>query len=259
LREGARDIGRAAQHNAPMLEGFTGLIAAAVAFVGSHFVLASPRTRKALVARLGEQGFTGLFSLVAVLTLAVLIVAYGESPYLQLWAAAPALRWVPVAVMPVAAFLILCGVTQPNPTAVRQHFDPKARDPAPGILKVTRHPVMWGIGLWALAHIPPNGDLASLVFFGSFAVLAFVGTTQIEAKRRAREPDGFARFAEVTSNVPLASLFSAKRRAFWKTAYGLDPAQTVWGEIGLWRVAAALALYVALIAAHPWITGVAVH
>ncbi len=242
-----------------MLEGFTGLIAAAVAFVGSHFVLASPRTRAALVARLGEQGFTAVFSLVALLTLAVLVVAYGEAPYLELWPPAPALRWIPVAVLPFASFLVMCGLTQPNPTAVMQRFDPKLRDPAPGVLKITRHPVMWGIGLWALSHIPPNGDFASLVFFGSFAVLAFVGTTQIEAKRRARDPDGFARFAEVTSNVPFVALLSARMRAFWKTAYSIDPARTVWGEIGLWRVAAALALYVALTVAHPWITGVAVH
>jgi uncharacterized membrane protein len=242
-----------------MLEGFTGLMAAAVAFVGTHFVLAAPRTRAALVARLGEQGFTGVFSLVALLTLAVLVIAYGEAPYLELWPPSSPLRWVPVIVMPFACFLLLCGLTQPNPTAVMQGFDPKLRDPAPGILKVTRHPVMWGIGLWALSHLAPNGDLASLVFFGSFAVLAFAGTVQIEAKRRARDPDGFARFAEVTSNVPLTTLFSVKTRAFWKTAYSIDPAQAVWNEIGLWRVAAALALYVALIVAHPWITGVAVH
>jgi uncharacterized membrane protein len=119
--------------------------------------------------------------------------------------------------------------------------------------------VLWGIGLWALSHMIANGDIAALIFFGTFAFLALYGTTHIEAKRRTREPEGFARFEEVTSSVPLVALLSTRKRAFWKTAYGVDPLKTVWSEIGLWRVAAALALYVALIVAHPWITGVSVH
>jgi uncharacterized membrane protein len=242
-----------------MLDGFIGLIAAAVAFVGSHFALAAPRTRASLVSRFGEQGFTGLYSAVAAVTLVVMIVAFSRTPYIELWPPLPPLRWVPTLVMPVACLLLIGGISQQNPTAVMQGFDPKARDPAPGILKITRHPVMWAIALWALSHLVPNGDLASLVFFGAIAFLAVYGTTRIEAKRRRREPDGFARFAEVTSDVPFAALLSEKKRTFWKTAYGIDPARTVWTEIGLWRVTAALALYVALVVAHPWITGVSAH
>lgn len=238
---------------------FIGLLAASVAFVGSHFVLAAPRTRAALVGRLGARQFTVLFSLVALVAIGVLIAAYSDAPYVELWPPARALRWLPIAVMPFACLLLVCGVSQPNPTAVMQEFNPKARNPAPGILKITRHPVMWAIGLWSLSHIVPNGDVASVIFFGSFAFLALFGTTQIDTKRRAREPDSFARFAEVTSNVPLAALLSTRTRNFWKTAYSIDPLKTVWKEIGLWRVTAALALYVALVAAHPWITGVAVH
>lgn len=239
-----------------MLDAFIGLLTAAVAFVGSHFVLAAPRTRATLVSRLGEQTFTIMYSGVALLTLVVFAIAYGETPYVELWPPAAPLRLIPAVVMPFAALFVVCGLSQRNPTAVGQGFDRAARDPAPGILKVTRHPVMWGIGLWALAHMAANGDVAALIFFGSFAILALFGTTQIEAKRRARDADGFARFAEVTSNVPLLALLSAKKRNFWKTAYSIDPLKTVWHEIGLWRVTAALALYVALVFLHPWIAGV---
>jgi uncharacterized membrane protein len=242
------------------MEGsFAGLIAASLAFVGSHFVLSSTGPRAALVARLGEQAFAGLYSAVAAVTLVWMIAAYGAAPYVELWPPAPALRWIPVAAMPVALLLLVGGVSGYNPTAVMRKFDMAERDPAPGVLKITRHPVMWGIGLWALSHIPPNGDVASLVLFGSLAALALAGTAQIEAKRRRREPDSYGRFAEVTSNLPFAALLSAKTRAFWKTAYSIDPLKTVWGEIGLGRVAAALALYVALVILHPWITGVPVH
>jgi uncharacterized membrane protein len=242
-----------------MLDGFIGLIAASVAFVGSHFVLAAPRMRANLVGRFGEQGFAGLYSAVAAVTLVVMVVAFSRAPYAELWPPLPALRWIPTVVMLVACLLLICGISQQNPTAVMQGFDAKARDPAPGILKITRHPVMWAIGLWALSHLAPNGDVAAIIFFGAIAFLAFYGTTRIEAKRRRREPDGFARFSEITSNVPFAALLSEKKRSFWKTAYGVDPARTVWSEIGLWRVTAALALYVALVVAHPWITGMSAH
>lgn len=242
-----------------MLDAFIGLLTAAVAFVGSHLVLAAPRTRAGLVKRFGEQQFLILYSAVALLTLIVFIITYREAPYVELWPPMGALRLVPAVVMPFVALLIICGLSQRNPTAVNQSFDPTGRDPAPGILKVTRHPVLWGIGLWAIAHLAANGDVAALIFFGAFAFLALFGTTQIEAKRRAREPDGFARFAEITSNVPLAALLSTRTRNFWKTAYSVDPLKSVWGEIGLWRVTAALALYVSLVVLHPWITGMPAH
>jgi len=241
-----------------MLDAIIALLTAAVAFVGSHFVLAAPRMRANLVKRLGLQQFTILYSAVALVTIVVFVIAYRESPTMELWPATPTLRLVPAFVMPFAALLVFCGLSQRNPTAVMQGFDTAARNPAPGILKVTRHPVLWGIGLWALAHMAANGDIAALIFFGSFAFLALFGTTQIETKRRAREPEGFARFEEVTSNVPLLALLSTKKRNFWKNAYGIDPLKTVWSEIGLWRVAAALALYVTLVVVHPWLTGVSV-
>jgi uncharacterized membrane protein len=242
-----------------MAQGYLALLAAAVLFVGGHFALAAPGTRRSLVRSLGEQLFLGLYTALALGSLALLIFAYGRAPYDALWVGSPALRLIPAIVMPFAALLLIGGVSQYNPTTVIAHFDAGERDPAPGILKITRHPVMWAIGLWALAHIPPNGDAASLIFFGSLALLALYGTTRIDAKRREREPDGFRRFAEVTSNLPLAALLSPKTRAFWKTAYGIDPLKSVWSEIGLWRVTAALALYIALIVAHPWITGVPAH
>ncbi|HEX6979801.1 MAG TPA: NnrU family protein [Alphaproteobacteria bacterium] len=232
------------------------LVAAAAVFVGTHFALASPGTRRALVARLGEGPFTGLYSTVAALTLLWLGLAYGNAPYRQLWPQEAWMRLVPAVVMPVATFFLICGVTQQNPTAVNRSFDRAARDPAPGVLKITRHPVMWAIGLWALAHIVPNGDLAALILFGSLAFLALFGTAQIDAKRRARDPEGFARFAEVTSNLPFAALLTGKTRRFWRTAYGKDPVKSLWREIGLARVTGALALYVALIYLHPLLTGV---
>jgi uncharacterized membrane protein len=44
----------------------------------------------------------------------------------------------------------------------------------------------WGVALWALVHLVVNGDLASLILFGSLLVIALGGTVSIDAKRRRK-------------------------------------------------------------------------
>jgi uncharacterized membrane protein len=221
------------------------LILAAALFIGWHFVASSPGPRAALVARLGEQRFSAVYSAVAGLSLAWMIFAYAGADYIELWEDIGWTRLVLVLVMPVPVFLLVCGLTQKNPTLVGRGFD-KSGDPAPGVLKITRHPLMWAIGLWALAHILPNGEVHSLIFFGSIAVLALYGTTRIDARRQARDPEGFARFAAATSNLPLLALIENR-------------AHLTFADIGWERIAGSAVLYVALWLLHPWIAGVTIY
>jgi uncharacterized membrane protein len=148
---------------------------------------------------------------------------------------------VPVVVMPFACLLFIGSITGPNPTMVMQSIAADA-DPAPGVLKATRHPMLWSFGLWALAHLVANGDAAALMLFGGLAVLALGGTIAIDVKRRGRDPQGFARLAARTSNVPLAALIEGRARVSF-------------GEIGWWRIGLAAVLYVVLIFAHPLLAG----
>src|ERR1700737_4604965 len=90
----------------------------------------------------------------------------------------------PLCVMPLAAILVIGGYPPPNPTAVGMERAAGADDPAPGILRVTRHPVMWAIGLWAISHVVANGDAASVLFFGAIAGLALGGTVLIDRKKQ---------------------------------------------------------------------------
>jgi uncharacterized membrane protein len=83
-----------------------------------------------------------------------------------------------------------------------------------------------------LVHVIVNGDLASLIFFGSLLVLAVVGTLAIDAKRRRNFGEQWSRFANVTSDVPFAAIAAGRNR--------LGPALT---EIGLWRPLAAILVY----------------
>ena len=224
--------------------GLGELILAAALFVGGHFVASSPPVREPLVARIGERAFTGLYSVAALALLVWTIVAYGRAPVVTLWDAP---RWayaLPAIFMAPACLLLVCGVSQDNPTAVMRRLGPGDR-PASGILAVTRHPVMWAIGIWALAHIPANGTAADLVLFGSVAVLALGGTLAIDVKKRRAWGADWDRFAAATSNLPFAALAAGRARL------GM-------AEIGWLRVVGAAALYALLVFGPPFIAGVPV-
>ncbi|HET6469750.1 MAG TPA: NnrU family protein [Geminicoccaceae bacterium] len=221
----------------------TNLLVASLFLIGTHFGISSTQIRDQLVAAIGERAYLGLYSLVAIVALIWLVMAWRAAPWIQLWPSTPALRHVPILVMPPALLLVVCALSQPNPTAVGQAPDADAARPAYGIVRVTRHPFMWGVGLWALAHMAANGDRASLLFFGTFAVLALAGTTLIDAKRSRRNEPGWGVFLQSTSNLPFAAILDRRQK--------LVPR-----EIGLARVAAALGLYVLLVMLHPWLFGV---
>lgn len=228
-----------------MTGGFISLIIAGFAFYGTHVALSSTWLRGNLREQVGERGFLGLYSLVAIVTFAWFVAAYSRAPLLPLWGFAPWMAAVPLVVMPFASILVIAGYTTRNPTAVGMERSAAADDPAPGILRVTRHPILWGVGLWALSHIVPNGDLASLIFFGSLAALALFGTLLIDRKKRLALGSNWPRLAEVTSNLPLAAILAGRSR--------LRP-----HEIGLLRIVAGLLLYAVLLLAHPLYTGHAI-
>lgn len=219
------------------------LIVAALFLLGTHFGIASTQLRSQIVAAVGEQLYRILYSLIALVAIAWLVAAWNTAPWIELWVAGPGLRHVPILLMPVALLLVVCGVSQSNPTAVGQAPDPDRREPARGILRITRHPVMWGVALWALSHLAANGDVASLVFFGSFAVLALVGGHLIDLKRSRRNEPGWGVFLQATSHLPFVAILERRQSLRLR-------------EIGLPRAVVALALYVILLVAHPWLFGV---
>jgi uncharacterized membrane protein len=221
--------------------GFVSLAAAAAAFVGGHVVLSSSGLRGRLVARIGEGPFRGLFALQAAATLAWLIYAYGAAPYVDLWGNPEWVRRLALIVMPIAFMLLASGLRSDNPTSASgqpDRFDPQHTGP----YAVTRHPMMWGFGLWAAVHLMANGDVASLLLFGSVGGLALGGTLAIDAKKRRTDPASWSRVTAVTSNLPLAALIAGRAR--------LEPRRLVV------PVAIGLVLYGVILHLHGWMFGV---
>jgi len=212
------------------------LALATAAFLATHFVSSTP-LRPALVNAIGEWPYRGAYSLVAFLTLGWMIWAYAQAPReALLWTP---LRLVPLLAMPLALVLIVTGYWR-NPSLVGAEKLLKSEDPARGMIRITRHPLMWGVMLWAAAHILARADAKSIVFFGGFLVLAALGTVLMDHRKR-NDPD-FRRFAAVTSNIPFLAIAQGRNRLAWR-------------EIGWTRPAAGLALFAALFIFHAALFG----
>ncbi len=218
----------------------TKLLIATAAFLATHYLSSTP-LRPRLINSMGNNGYLVLYSAAAVATLVAMIFAYYRAPFVGFWHV-PALRFVPLAVMPVAMVLIAASLTTRNPTLVGQERLLKADDPAHGILRITRHPMMWGVALWAAAHVLARGDAASLVFFGGFLALALSGTVLIERRKQLALGADWQRFAAVTSNTPFAAIAAGRNRFSAR-------------EIGWARLLAGLALYALVLWLHPMVFG----
>jgi uncharacterized membrane protein len=203
-------------------------------FLIAHVIPAMPATRRRLQARLGEAGFIAAYSALSLGLFAWLIREALLAPYVPLWFAGNWGFWAALLLVPLALALLGAGALAPNPLSiafVTREYEPRV----PGPVAVTRHPILWGLGLWGLAHLPANGHLVGLVLFGSLGAFAFLGLAIVEGRRRAAlGPDRWAELAAGTSVVPFAALLAGRAR--WPR----DPRTLLGALAGL--VAAALLL-----------------
>ena len=136
------------------------LILGIVVFLGVHLLPTFHDVRQTLIGRLGENGYKALFSLLSIVGFVLLVWGFAKAPVVQVsWT-----RYVAMVLMlPVFVLLIAAYV--------------------PGQIKAkVKHPFVDAISTWALAHLIANGDLASIILFGSF--LAYSVFDRIALKRR---------------------------------------------------------------------------
>jgi len=143
------------------------LIAGLVLFLGAHSVrIFAEDWRRGLIARLGEGGWKGLYSLVSLAGLVLIVYGYGHSR------GAAALYDRPPGLLHVTFALVWLGfvcVTAAN--WPRNHIKQMLRDP-----------MVFGVGLWALGHLLVNATPEALLLFGGFLVWA--GADFVSLRRR---------------------------------------------------------------------------
>lgn len=194
---------------------FERLALAAFLWFAIHAFVAGSELRWLLARRLGEAGFRGFFSLLSVASLIFLIDAYRKASFYPLWFAPKPIHWLPLLVMPLALALMVGAFSVANPTAAGAEKILERTDAARGVLRVTRHPFLWGVALWSGAHLLVAGHVAAILLFGSLCATALRGTSSIDDKRRRTNKAEFARYSEVTSNVPFAAVIVGKNRLVW--------------------------------------------
>jgi uncharacterized membrane protein len=147
--------------------GLTLEILGLVIFLGTHVFVTMRDHRAALVARIGELPYRGLFSLVSIV--GIVLIGYGFAAYR---AAGPIMVWYP----PVWTRHIVVALMWPASIMVAATYIPG------NIKRVLKHPMLVGVKTWAFAHLCANGDLGGIILFGS--VLAWAVYDRITLKHR---------------------------------------------------------------------------
>jgi len=211
------------------------LAVAVLVFLVCHSLPTLPGLRRPLETALGRRGFTLAYSLLSLALLTWVVVAARAAPVVVVWQQEAWMRWLPALAMVPASMLLAAGLATPNPFSIGpggRRFDP-AR---PGLLRLTRHPVLWGMALWAGAHLFPNGQAALVALFLPLLLLALAGPWLLDAKRRRTLGEAeWGRLAATTGHP-----------GSWRAALA---------EIGWARLAAGPLLYALLIALHPIVIG----
>ena len=172
-----------------------------IGFAATHMGLSTAAVRRSLVARLGETGFLGLYSLVAFAFFVPLVWTYFTHKHagMLLWSipVGPALRWGIYAGMTVAFTLVFAGIVRPSPASIT----PGEATPR-GALRLTRHPLVMGLGLFGLLHLIANGHAADVAFFSGFPLFAVIGCWHQERRKLVSGPPGFSAFLQATPFLP---------------------------------------------------------
>jgi uncharacterized membrane protein len=147
------------------------LILGLVLFLGSHSVsIVAKPWRDAMVAKLGEWPWKGLYSVVSLLGLVLIVRGYGEARLDPMVLYSP-----PSWTHHIAMLLMLLA------------FPAAVASVVPGrIQRALKHPLLVAVKAWALAHLLVNGTLAAVLLFGGF--LAWAVADRISLKRRVQGP-----------------------------------------------------------------------
>jgi uncharacterized membrane protein len=216
------------------------LTAASVTFVGTHFALSHP-LRAPIVARIGEGPFLGLYSLVAAGTLVWMVFAFRAAPLADLGGGTGEIGWAVATVLTLPALLLFLGSLWKNP-ALPNPGASAAIDRAPtGVFAVTRHPMMWGFALWAVAHLIIDWSWRTTIVATAILLLALVGAHLQDRKKEALLGEPWAGWEAKTSYWPRWSRLFSAGAALWLATIALWLAIT-WAHInaagvpaGLWR------------------------
>lgn len=181
------------------------LILGLAVFLATHVFVSFREARASVIERVGLPSYRGLFAIVSLVGLALIIWGYAQyhaRELIQLWSPPVFMRHITIGLVLFAVIFVVAAFF-------------------PGRIKTRlKHPMLAGVKTWALAHLLSNGDLGSILLFGTF--LAWGVYARIAAKRRGdigaaakSAPDGWTN--DIIVVVLGAAIFLAL--GFWFHPY----------------------------------------
>ncbi len=184
-------------------------------FLCIHLMISGTTLKEQIIGGIGHITYYLLFSLFSIVGLIWMSVAFmialGNQDHLNqvLWTAPLFLKIIALVGNFIAFLLIILGILTPSPTnllALRKLPDKTVY----GVTRISRHPILAGIGLWALMHFICNGNLASWLFFGSILALCALGANNIDRKRLASMGETYASIKKRTSIIPFVAIIEGR-------------------------------------------------
>ena len=184
-------------------------------FLALHLMISGTPVKERVIAVVGGIawyiGYAVLSFAALVWMCVALAIALNNQDNLNVvvWSAPLFLRIIALVFNFIAFLLVVLGFLTPSPTNLYAlHRLPEK--PVFGIIRVSRHPVLAGIGLWALVHIVCNGNLAAWLFFGTLLAQCAVGAINIDRKRLVLMGDLYASIIKRTSILPFVAIIEGR-------------------------------------------------
>lgn len=219
-----------------------GALAIAACWFFLLHLLPSTPLRPRAVAIVGEAAYTAIFSILSIVAIYWLVKEFNATDYGdKLWLMPEWWPWVKAVLILFAFCLAFGGLLTPNPSTPIGVGALKNPNLPNGVFAITRHPVMWGFAIWAIAHMISQATPRGLIFFGSFAATALIGSWLQQNRKRETVP-GWADFEARTSFFPFVALVQGRAKFSFK-AFG-------------WRnIAIAVVAWAAILHLHLWLFG----
>ena len=153
--------------------GLLGMILGLVLFFGVHTLTTQREVRARVIASSGEGGYKIGYSLVSALGLVLIVwgfAHYRATGMWEIWTPPTALKHLAVALMLPAVILVVASYIRGR------------------IYTTLKHPMLAGVKLWAAAHLLANGDLGSIILFGSFLGWAVFDRNSLKHRPDAGAP-----------------------------------------------------------------------
>jgi len=149
----------------------TTLIIGLIVFFGVHFLPVFADRRARYISKIGELPYKGVYAVVSLVGFGLILLGKADAPFISIWQPPQVLSLVPKLLM-LPAFILLVAAYIPS-----------------NIKQKVRHPMLLAVKLWALGHLMINGDLASILLFGSFLIYCVVDMISVNRRSEWQKPE----------------------------------------------------------------------